>query len=65
MSDKNLLIGRAAQELGVTESTLRRLRDAGVVDALHVGSYRVFPADRLAEYKRAIAGAATPAQGAR
>lgn len=54
MSNSNLLIGAASVALGVPEHTLRRLCDRGEIEVPRVGRYRVFPADRLDSYRRAL-----------
>ena len=54
MAGQNHLIGAAAVALGVPEHTLRKLTDSGVIDAPRVGRYRVFPADRMGDYRRAL-----------
>ena len=47
-------MGEAAVLLGVPESILRKLVNSGVIDVPRVGPYRVFPGDRLDEYREAL-----------
>jgi hypothetical protein len=54
MAGTNHLIGQAALILGAPESLSRRLADRGVIDVPRAGRVRVFPGDRLAEYRRAL-----------
>lgn len=57
MSEKNLLIGVAALSLGISESALRRACNAGVIDVPRVGNIRVFPTDRLDEFRKSLEAA--------
>lgn len=54
MPGDTLLIGEAAVRLGVPESALRRLCNAGVVTVPRVGRYRVFPVEQLPAIADAI-----------
>lgn len=54
MPDGALFIGAAAVAIGVPESQLRRLCDEGVITPPRVGRNRLFPCDRIEEFRKAI-----------
>lgn len=57
MSHEQVLIGEAADRLGLPAHTLRRACDAGVLDVPRAGLVRVFPVDELETYRRQLAAA--------
>lgn len=54
MATSNLFIGQAAVQIGIPQWQLRKLADAGVIDVPRVGRTRVFPADRIDDYRKTL-----------
>lgn len=54
MSEGAMFIGAAAVALGVPESRLRRLCREGVISPPLAGRTRLFPSDRIEEFRQAI-----------
>ncbi len=55
MPHEQLLIGEAADRLGLPAHTLRRACDAGILAVPRAGAVRVFPVDELETYRRLAA----------